>query len=370
MAALADLWLDYTVRTVVLGAAVLGVAAGVLGSLALLRRQSLLGDAMSHAALPGVVLAFLLTGGSKAPLVLMLGAAASGLLAALLLGGVVRSTRIKTDTAMALVLSVFFGLGLALLTYVQQTGHASQAGLDRYLFGQAATLMTSDVLAMSGVAGAALLLLALCWKELKLCSFDPDYAASLGLPVVALDLLLTAMLVIAIVVGLQAVGVVLMSAILVAPAAAARQWTDRLGVMVALAALFGAGSGVAGALISSSAEQLPTGPVIVLVAMALVGASLLFAPNRGLVSAAARRARSRRQLAREAVLLDLAELEAQHPGEERPHDVAALRAMRAGLLDPLPALRGLAEQGLVTANGGWRLTPAGRAEAARRRAAP
>lgn len=276
------LFTDYTLRTVALGAAVLGIASGALGSFAMLRRQSLLGDAMSHAALPGVVLAFMLTG-SKSPIVLLLGAAVAGIAGTISLNAITRHTRIKEDSALGIILSVYFGFGLMLLTFLQRNPDARQAGLNTFLFGQAATLLERDVVVMAVLGGTAVLLMALFWKELKLLAFDPDYGASLGFPMRWLDYLLLGLLVIAISVGLQAVGVVLMSAMIVAPAAAARQWTNRLGVMVALAALFGAVSGVGGAMISSLGSGLSTGPVVVLVASAIVTLSLLAAPNRGLL---------------------------------------------------------------------------------------
>jgi manganese/zinc/iron transport system ATP- binding protein len=231
----APMILDYTLRTVALGTAVLGIVSGSLGAFAVLRRQSLLGDAMSHAALPGIVLAFLLTR-SKTPVVLLLGAILAGWLAALLMSTTVRHTRIKQDSALGLLLSVFFGFGLVLLTFVQRIPDAGQAGLNRYLFGQAATLLQQDIITMAALGGVALTIMLLFWKEFKLLSFDPGFGASLGFPMRALDTLLTTLIVVAIVVGLQAVGVVLMSAMIVAPAAAARQWTNRLSVMVALSA--------------------------------------------------------------------------------------------------------------------------------------
>lgn len=286
---------DYTVRTVAMGAAVLGIVAGALGTFALLRRQSLLGDAMSHAALPGVLLAFMLTG-SKAPVVLVLGAAVAGVLGTFLLLSIIRFSRIKEDAGLGIILSVFFGFGLVLLTFLQRNPTAAQAGLNKFLFGQAATLLVGDVVTMAIFGGGALALLILFWKEFKLLSFDRDYGSSLGYPMTALDLLLTTLLVIGIVIGLQAVGVVLMSAMIVAPAAAARQWTDRLGLMVVLSGLFGAAAGVAGTAISGLASGLSTGPVIVLCISAIAAFSLLFGGSRGIVWAWLRRWRNRQAL--------------------------------------------------------------------------
>jgi manganese/zinc/iron transport system permease protein len=286
-----DLVFDYTLRTVALGALALGAASGTLGSFAVLRRQSLLGDAISHAALPGIVIAFMLTG-TRVTFTLVVGAAVAGWLATLFVSAVVRLTRVSDDSALGIVLSVFFGFGLVLLTYVQKLPSASQAGLTTFLFGQAATLIARDVVVIAALGGAAILTVLLFWKEFKLLTFDPDFAATLGIPVRLVDVLLTTLLVISIVIGLQTVGVVLMSALVVAPAAAARQWTDSLGVMVFLSALFGALSGVVGAVASAATAGLPTGPTIVLVASGFVLLSLLAAPRRGLLWAWRRRRRT------------------------------------------------------------------------------
>ncbi len=268
---------NYTLQTVALGTATLGAVAGGLGGFAVLRRQSLLADAISHAALPGVVIAFLITH-AKDPLTLSLGAAAAGWLGALCVLGIVRLSRVPFDGALALVLSVFFGAGLLLLTAIQKRADASQAGLERFLFGQAATLLPEDVRVIAGLGSVAVCCVALFWKEFKLLTFDSAYAAGIGLPVILLDAGLMLILVIAVVLGLQAVGVVLMSALVVAPAVAARQWTQRLGPMLLLAALIGAGCGVSGTFLgdwlSRPGKPVPTGPTIVLVATAMVAISL------------------------------------------------------------------------------------------------
>ncbi|WP_324653490.1 metal ABC transporter permease [Georgenia sp. H159] len=283
---------DYTLRTVALGAAVLGLLGGALGSFAVLRRQSLLSDALAHATLPGVVIGFLLTGTTSGS-GLMTGAAATAALAAGLVLAVVQTTRIKQDAALALVLSVFFGAGTVLLTYVAGTGAAGQSGLDRFVLGQAASLVAADVRLMATLTAVALVVLALLFKELKLVAFDPAYARSVGYPVRRLEALLTVLLVVAIVVGIQTVGVVLVAALLITPAAAARQWTDRLAVMVVLAATLGAVSGGLGAVLSATTTDLPTGPLVVLVATAIF---LLSLPARRLRTAVRERLgpRSRR----------------------------------------------------------------------------
>ena len=361
-----NLFFDYTLRTVALGTAIIGITSGVLGSFALLRKQSLLGDAISHATLPGVVLAFMLTR-ARTSLVLLVGAAIAGWIATLLIMAVIRNTRIKEDSALGIALSVFFGLGLMLLTFTQRMADARQAGLDRFLFGQAAALVERDVITMAIIALLALLCVAFFWKEFKLISFDPEYAASLGLPTRGLEIGLTTLLVVAIVIGLQAVGVILMSAMVVAPAAAARQWTDRLSVMVLLAGCFGAVSGVGGAVISSTGAGLATGPVIVLVVSVITIFSMLFAPNRGLIWRWIRQQANRRRLRYVGILSDLHILEHQHNDPARGHTVGVLRAMNPGRGGIAYTLRALEKDGLAhqLRPGEWSLTPTGHAEAER-----
>lgn len=363
---LRDLLFDYTLRTVALGSASLGAVSGTLGVFAVLRREALLGDAISHAALPGIVLAFMLTG-SKATIVLLAGAFAAGWLGMALMRLVTHHTRIPSDSALGLVLSVFFGLGLMLLTFIQKRPDAAQAGLETFLFGQAATLLQGDVVVIAGLGLLSLAVVVLLWKEFKVLSFDPDFGASLGFPMERIELLLTTVLVLAIVIGLQTVGVVLMAAMVVAPAAAARQWTDGLGTMVWLAALIGGLSGAVGALLSSGAA-LPTGPAIVLAASLLVAVSMTLAPRRGLMWRGLRRRRRRRAIRRETVLADLYALYLQHGSLDHGHPVAVIEAMSDAREGALGSLEALGEDGLARRlpDGSWGLTERGRETAARR----
>jgi manganese/zinc/iron transport system permease protein len=348
---------DYTLQTVALGAVVLGVTAGALGCYAMLRRQSLIGDVISHAALAGVALAFIVTG-AQSPLPLLLGAALSGWAAAAFAQFTSRTTPVKIDTSLGIGLSVFFGLGILLRTLIQKTAGASQAGLDKFLLGNVSTLLREDIVTMAVLGGVALLLLALLWKEFKLATFDPQLAASQGWPVRALSALLTALIVIAIVIGLQTVGVVLMSALLIAPAAAARQWTDRLGVMVVLAATFGALAGISGAIVSATVERLPTGPVIVLVVTAIVMFSMLFAPNRGLLADALRSFGRRRRLENSVVLEGMLRMAESHADPHYAHEASALQALTGAGVER--SLGELERAGLVSrSDGSWALTDRG-----------
>jgi manganese/zinc/iron transport system permease protein len=289
---------DHTIRTISLGTAIIGIVCGLLGTFAVLRRQSLLGDAISHASLPGIAIAFMITG-SKEPLVLFSGAIISGLIGTLWIMGITRKTHLKSDTALGIILSVFFGVGMLLLTIIQKQPNANQAGLDKFLFGQAATLMVRDIYILGIVGGISVIFVLVFFKEFKILSFDAQYAKTLGFNITFLDIMLTALIVIAIVLGLQTVGVVLMSAMIIAPAAAARQWTNKLEIMVVLSAIFGAVSGVAGTTVSASMDNMSTGPVIVLIAFILVIISFLFAPNRGLIYKTFRKWKNRKDLKNE-----------------------------------------------------------------------
>jgi len=280
---------------ILLGSMLLGLSSGVLGSFAYLRKQSLMGDALSHAALPGICIAFLLTG-TKSIGWFLIGAAVSGLIATLCIGWITRYSKLKQDAALGIILSVFFGFGIVLLTQIQHSASGNQSGLDKFLFGQAASMLKSDVVTMSIISFALIAICMLLFKEFKLLSFDAGFARGLGFPIGLLDQLLMFLIVVAVVVGIQAVGVVLMAALLITPAVAARYWTEKLGVMVLLSGIFGAFSGFVGTLISTTGSNLPTGPISVLGATVVFVISLLVAPRRGLLSKWMRRNKLRRQV--------------------------------------------------------------------------
>jgi len=317
---------DYTLITVVSGGTFVGLLSGILGVFALLRKQSLLGDTISHAALPGIALVFLILQ-VKHPLALILGAMAAGWVGTLVISAVVKQSRIKLDTIMAVVLAVFFGLGLALLSIIQKLPTANQAGLTKFLYGNASTMMRQDVYVMAVFSIIALVIVMLFWKEFKLSTFDPDFARSQGFPVAILDMVLLSVIVIAITIGLQSVGVVLMSAMLVAPAAAARQWTNRFGVMTALSALFGMIASISGALLSSMITKLPTGPATVCIITLIVLVSLFFAQQRGLFWQWLQRQKNHGEIAQNRILEELYWLAKNHDGIEYYHEIKLLQAV-------------------------------------------
>ena len=273
---------SYTTQMVLLGTALLGLASGIAGTFAVLRKESLIGDGLSHAALPGVVIAFLLTG-IKDIEVLIAGAALSSIAAAWLITITVEHSKIKFDGALATILSAFFGLGMVLLTYLQSLNNAGQAGLSKFIFGQAATILARDVYITSAAALIIIVLTALFWKELKLISFDVEYAKTLQIPVTFTLILYRSLLIMTIIIGIQSVGAILISSLLIAPAVGARQWTNKLGTMCILAGFFGMVSAIGGTIWSTSVQKLPTGPAIIVILSVIVLLSLIFAPNRGIL---------------------------------------------------------------------------------------
>lgn len=292
---------DANTQWVLLGTMLLGLASGVLGSIALLRKQSLIGDAVAHAALPGICIAFLFIG-EKSLIALLIGATITGLLAAYCIQFITSSSILKEDAAIGLVLSVFFGFGIVLLTKVAQSPSGNKSGLNDFIFGQAASLVGNDVKLMAGAATVLILVTALIFKELKVLTFDPEFAKGIGLPTSFLNFLFLTLLVTAVVIGIQAVGVILMAALLITPSIAARYWTESLGKMVVISGVFGALSGMAGTLISTLREGLATGPLIVVVATFLFLISMLFAPQRGIVTKWMKRIKFDKEIRKELIL--------------------------------------------------------------------
>ena len=265
----------------VLGTVLLTTSTAMVGSFTLLKKKALVGDAIAHAVLPGVCLSFLMTG-TKDPIYLVIGAFATGGLSLLLINGISHHSKLKEDTAIALVLSVTFGIGILLLTTIQHSGNAALVGLSNFLFGKAASLVSHDLKVLSVLSLVLIVAVLLFFKEFTLVAFDRAFAQAIGLPVRRLELLLTSLTVLAIVVGIRAVGILLMSAMLITPAAAARFWVHHLPSMVLLAAVLGMFAGITGAFISYLAPALPTGPWIVLTISAIAYVSFLFAPCKGL----------------------------------------------------------------------------------------
>ncbi len=303
---------DYNTRLVVVCTILLGCASGLLGGFLLLRKRSLMGDTLSHATLPGIGIAFIvlvmLGGDGKSLPVLMTGATITGVLGCMVVLFIRSQTRIKDDAAMGIVLSVFFGAGVAVLGFVQTMPQGSAAGLESFIYGKTASMVMGDFQLLAWVTGSALILSILLFKEFRLLCFDEAYAAAQGWPVKWLDVLLLALVTAVTVAGLQAVGLILIIAFLITPAAAARFWTERLDRMLLLSAVIGALSGWFGASLSALAPRLPAGALIVLVAASVFLFSMLFGAERGVLVRWLRQHRLKRRIGRQHLLRALYEI--------------------------------------------------------------
>lgn len=299
-----EFFANHTFRLVFFGTTVIGLVAGALGAFAYLRKQSLISDVISHAALPGTLLAFLagvavLGIDGRNMIALVIGAVLIGTGAVLAANGVSRRSKIRIDTAMAIALTATFGAGMLLLRVIANGTFPGKGGIQDYLFGNASVITLADLVTSITIGAIALALMLVFWKEFAIGTFDPGHAAVLGFRQRTVDALLFTTIVIATVIGVKAVGLVLMVAFVVTPPAAARQWTRTLGGMVALSGAFGAvGSGV-GAYLSIQWGGVPTGPLIVLTLFAMLLISLLGAPRRSLIARGMARRRARAVLRRE-----------------------------------------------------------------------
>ncbi len=365
----------YNTNLVMLGTAFLGIGAGTIGAFALLRKRALVADALSHATLPGVAIAFLIgswMGVSRSLPLLLLGAVVSGVIGALCVQLIVRYSRIREDAAIGAVLSVFFGVGVVLLSYIQNMNVGNQGGLASFIYGQAAAMSQTNAIIIGATSLFACLLTFAFFKEFRVLCFDSTYAAAQGWPVQRLDLLLLALIAIITVIGIQAVGLILVVAMVIIPPAAARFWTERLGVMTIVSATLGGLAGYLGAAASALLERLPTGAVIVLIAGGIFTFSMIAAPARGFVAHAARRARLRLLILEQHILRKMHEqLETVAGGADRHADASVSIADLASernwsTLRLRVALRWLSARGLLNRhNHHVSLTESGAREAAR-----
>ncbi|PSR07459.1 MAG: zinc ABC transporter permease [Bacteroidetes bacterium] len=357
--------MDPVFLKVLVGTTLLAASSSVVGAFSYLKGQSLVGDAIAHALLPGVVLAFIL-GGIRNSSFLILGALISGLLAHYGIGYLENKTKLKSDTAVSLVLSTFFGFGIMLMSYIQRTGQGQQAGLERFLLGKAAAITMQDIYIFSALALVLIIGVGLFYKGFQLMTFNEDFAHAIGLPMPLIRFTFTVLTVLAITIGIQTVGVVLMAALLITPSAAARVWTNSLPAMLALAASFAGVAAIMGTYISSVLPKMPTGPWVVLVLAFFGFSSLLFAPKRGWFSKQRRAKANQRKTIRENVLKLLFQQEEQRglPALLSIEEIQGIREMR---LDRLTStLKELKNRLLIIDHGGsYGLTELGRGEGRR-----
>lgn len=312
----------FNTALVVIGTTCLGVAAGVIGSFALLRKRSLMADALAHSALPGLGIAFLLGSylgfGGKSLTLLLMGAAASGMLGIIAVQTISRYTRLTEDCAIGAVLSVFFGFGVVLMSIIQGVGTGEEGGLHHFIYGQTAAITLSDAILILSCALGTIAICFLAQKEFRLVCFDRQFAAATGWPIATIDIWMMSLIAIVTVVGLQAVGILLIVALLVIPPAGARFWTNRTTTMVPLAGIIGGCSGYIGSVASALLPGVPVGAVIVLVASLLFLISMIFAPTRGLLGTAALLLRTRLRIAQDHLLRSIYEQSEQSGSDDDP----------------------------------------------------
>lgn len=368
---------DYNTRVVVIGTTLLGCAAGMVGSFTLLRKRALMGDALSHATLPGIALAFMLATawgyeGKSLP-ILLLGAVITGLIGVASILAISHWTRLKEDTALAAVLSVFFGAGVAMLGIIQQMKQGHAAGLESFIYGKTASMGVADIRLIAVASLICITSLIMFFKEFKLLCFDDSFSGSLGLPVIILDIGLMSLVVLITIVGLQAVGLILVIALLVIPAAAARFWTESLQLMFLISGILGGLSGFAGAVVSAYFTKLPSGATIVLICAGSFLLSLFLGTRRGVMQRVMRRFHLNRSIDRQHLLRAIFEIIEANP--EAPKQVASKQSVSLEQLLPkrswsrnrlLKAISRAQREELVECVGDdIRLTRKGKVEAAR-----
>ena len=292
---------DPLLRTALIGCILMGISSGLLGGFIVVRRLALVGDTISHAVLPGIMLGYLWHL-EKDPLTLFVGAIIAGVIGAVFVSLIQQTTRIKQDAALGIVLGGFYALGILIKSIIQRGAGGDQSGLDDFLFGNAAALSSGDVILMGVVTGVALLLVTVFYRQFFVSSFDETFADSLGIPSQVFHYLLMVLLAFAIVVALQAVGAVLVSAMLIIPSATAYLLTDRLHKMLLLSVIVGVVSAVGGAFLSFLSTGLPTGPFMIVSSAVLFLLAFLFSPSHGVLPRVLRRRKQTRRIQRENTL--------------------------------------------------------------------
>ena len=358
---------DPSVQYVTVGSILLAIIGATIGCYTFLQKRALIGDAVSHAVLPGICLAFLVAQ-IKNPYILLLGAFISGWLSILFTDLITRQTKIKPDTAIAIVLTFFFAIGIMLLGVIQKSPNAAQAGLEAFLFGSAAALVRADVYLFVLASIVIFAVIAFQYRNFKWRIFDPEYAASIGMSIPRIDVLLTTLTVLAIALGIRTVGVVLMSALLITPAAAARYWTHKLNLMMFLAALIGAFAGLIGAYISYTAPGMPTGPWIIIVVSVIAFFSMFFGYEKGWFYRYRKQMKFRYKVLEENVLKIFHKLSEENDGffQKRGLNELGLRK-DIGEKDLSVGLKRLKQKDLVSkqANDTWQLSEQGILESKR-----
>lgn len=355
---------DPTLQKALLGSLFISICAALVGVFTYYQKKSLVGDAVSHSVFPGICMAFIISG-TKNPIFLLLGAFLAGWLSIVSFDFLLRDKRIKSDAALASVLSVFFGLGILLLNHIQNGGNANQIGLQHFLMGNVAAMSSQDVLTYGLISSFVSLMIILFFPVFKLISFNKDFAQSKGYKVKSIQFLFSSLIVICIAIGINAVGVILMAALLITPASSARWWSNKLERIAVLAAFFSVVSATIGAYISFSFDRMPAGPWMVIVLSIIAIISILFAYPKGVIYGAFKRRKAQEKMLVENVLKSFYHIEER----EGQANISAVQLANTRSYDGAKlssALRILKKRSLVLTTGqNYQLSQSGREEARR-----
>lgn len=354
---------DPIAQKVIMGIAIIGAVSGVVGTFSFLRKKTLIADAISHSVLPGICLGFMFVG-TKDPIVLMTGALVIGWISVWLIDYLSSTTKLSEDTAIALVSTLFFAIGSVLLSVISKSQNAEQTGLKNFLFGKAATMTTFDIQVFTVIGVVLIAIVILFFKPFQLVCFNTEFAKSIGVKVKFIEFSLSTLTVMTVAIGIQAVGVVLMSALLIAPAASARYWTNRLSIMIVLAALFGTFSSVIGVMLSTMKNNMPTGPWIVFALFAFTLITLLFAPKKGWFSIKKRNNSNHKKITEENLLKTFYQLKEEGNVTVSSRDFLEKRSVDTHSLQK--DLKRMVKHGFLSVkNKVYTLTESGNTEAAR-----
>lgn len=363
MEALTYFFTDPIAQKVILGVAVIGGISGVVGTFSFLRKKTLIADAISHSVLPGVCIGFMFAG-TKDPLSLMIGALVIGWFSVWSIDYISRATKLSEDTAIALVSTLFFAIGSVLLSIISKSQNAEQSGLKNFLFGKAATMTSIDIQVFIIASLVILSLVILFFKPFQLLCFNSEFAKTIGIKTKWIEFLLSSLTVLTVAIGIQSVGVVLMSALLIAPAASARYWTNKLPLMLVIAAFFGVISGILGVVFSTVKDNMPTGPWIVFSLFLFTLITLIFAPQKGWLSIRKRAKTNSRKIGEENILKTMYQLKEQGLEIVSFRDFLEKRAMDTSMLSLF--FKKLVKSGFLIENENhFSLTKIGETEAAR-----
>lgn len=360
---------DPNVLYVVIAMVCINASSALIGTFAYLRKRALIGDAVAHSLLPGICLGFIAVG-EKNMVYLFLGAFLTGWFSTYLVDFIVNKSKIKQDTAIGIVLSTFFALGIVLLTYIQNAGYTDQGGLNSFLFGQAAAINKNELILFALIFLVVLASVVLFYRAFIIVSFNTEYAKSIGLPAKAIEFLMTSLTVLAIAAGIQALGVVLMSALIVTPAAAARFWTHKLKLMLVIAVIFSVFSGLVGAYVSYANAATPTGPWVVMILSVITLVSFMASTKRGILARYLKARKNRTKILQENILKAIYQYhEKQHLHNDLNLKLTPAELLSARVFDTSELQKGLSRLArlgfIVNFDTRFSLTPAGMVESKR-----